>query len=143
MHNFTPIASLLGGILIGCAAGAMLLFDGKVAGISGIVAGILRPALNEAAWRIWFVAGLFGGGILLRVIDPSAYNFTIARSAMAIIVAGLLVGYGTRLGNGCTSGHGVCGVSRLSQRSIVATLIFLATGVMAVFVINHLFNGSV
>jgi uncharacterized membrane protein YedE/YeeE len=142
MHNFTPIASLSGGVLIGLAAATMLLLDGKIAGISGIVAGILRPIPGETLWRAWFVGGLIAGGLLMRAIDSAAYDFTIHRSTLAIIAAGTLVGFGTRLGNGCTSGHGVCGVSRLSARSIIATVTFLATGMMTVFVINHLLAGA-
>jgi uncharacterized membrane protein YedE/YeeE len=120
----------------------MLLLDGQLAGISGIVAGLLRPLQDETAWRAWFVGGLLAGGVVLRVIDPAAYAFTIHRSTPAIIAAGVLVGFGTRLGNGCTSGHGVCGVSRFSVRSVVATLTFLVTGAITVFVINHLLGAT-
>lgn len=143
MHNFTPIPSLIGGILIGLAAGAMLLFDGKIAGISGIVGGLLRPVAGETLWRGCFIAGLLAGGLLLRLLDPAAYAFTLQRSAGAIVLAGLLVGFGTRLGNGCTSGHGVCGISRLSPRSIIATVTFIAVGALTVFIVNHVFGGSV
>jgi uncharacterized membrane protein YedE/YeeE len=142
VHNFTPIASLAGGILIGLSAAAMLWFDGKIAGVSGIVAGILRPARNDWLWRACFVGGLVAGGFIMRLVEPAAYAFTISRSTGAIIVAGIAVGFGTRLGNGCTSGHGVCGVSRLSARSMVATGTFLVTGAVTVFVINHVFGGS-
>ena len=142
MHNFTPISALIGGILIGLAAVAILVCDGKIAGISGIVSGLLRPVAGDTFWRAYFLAGLIAGGIAMRVFDPSAYSFTIHRSTGAVIAAGLLVGFGTRLGNGCTSGHGVCGVSRLSARSIAATVTFIATGVLTVFVINHVFGGS-
>jgi len=143
VHNFTPLASLAGGILIGLAAGAMLLFDGKIAGISGIMAGLIRPVHGDTLWRGHFIGGLLAGGLLLRLFDPAAYAFTIQRSAGAIILAGLLVGFGTRLGNGCTSGHGVCGISRLSPRSIIATVTFIATGALTVFVVNHLLGGRV
>jgi hypothetical protein len=142
MHNFTPIASIVGGVLIGLAASAILIFDGKVAGISGIVGGLLRPLGSDTAWRAWFLGGLLAGGVILRAFDPAAYAFTIQRSTPAILVAGLLVGFGTRLANGCTSGHGVCGVSRLSSRSIGATVIFLITGGITVFAINHLLGGA-
>jgi uncharacterized membrane protein YedE/YeeE len=138
MHNLTPVASLLGGLLIGVAAGAMLLFDGKVAGISGVVDGLLHPMRGEWRWRACFVGGLLAGGVVLRLLDPGAYAFTIARSPAAIVTAGLLVGFGTRLGNGCTSGHGVCGVSRLSGRSLWATIIFVASGAVTVFLLNHI-----
>lgn len=143
MANFTPLASLIGGILIGLAASMMLLFNGKIAGISGIVAGLLRPARDETLWRALFVTGLITGGLVLRFIHPAAYAFTISRTTAALVAAGLLVGFGTRLGNGCTSGHGVCGISRLSARSIAATMVFIATGAATVFVVNHLLGGMI
>jgi uncharacterized protein len=141
MTNFTPFASLVGGVLIGLSASAMLLLDGKITGISGIVAGLLRPIRGETVWRACFVAGLFTGGLLLRLVLPGAFAFGIVRSWPALVLAGLLVGFGTRLGNGCTSGHGVCGVSRLSGRSIVATATFMATGALTVFIVNHMATG--
>ena len=142
MNNFTPFASLAGGILIGISATAMLLFDGKIAGISGILAGVLRPVKSDTSWRLFFVIGLLAGGIILRILLPRAFEFGSIRSTGALAIAGLLVGAGTRLGNGCTSGHGVCGVSRLSGRSIIATAIFMATGAATVYVVNHLLGGS-
>jgi len=138
MNNFTPFASLIGGILIGLSASAMLLLDGKVAGISGIFAGVLRPVKGDLAWKACFTAGLLVGGFLLRFFLPQAFAFGIVRSWPVLVMAGLLVGFGTRLGNGCTSGHGVCGVSRLSTRSIVATATFMATGAATVLITNHL-----
>jgi uncharacterized membrane protein YedE/YeeE len=137
MHNFTPITATIGGILIGASASAMLLLNGKIAGISGILAGVLRPVKGDTLWKLFFLAGLFTGGLLLRFLYPRAYDFGIIRSPVVLIMAGLLVGFGTRLGNGCTSGHGVCGVSRLSARSIVATMTFIATGAATVYLINH------
>lgn len=141
MHNFTPVASLCGGILIGVSASAMLLLQGKIVGISGIFAGILKPAKDDTLWKLWFVAGLIAGGILLRIFLPGAYDFGEVRSYPVLVVAGLLVGFGTRLGNGCTSGHGVCGMSRLSPRSIVATATFIATGAIVVYFVNHVLGG--
>ncbi len=143
MTNFTPFASLAGGLLIGISAAAMLLFNGKIAGISGILAGILRPVKSDTLWRLWFVAGLLAGGLILRVILPQAFEFGIIRSTTTLAVAGLLVGVGTRLANGCTSGHGVCGVARLSARSILATAVFMATGAAIVYAVNHLLGGSI
>jgi uncharacterized protein len=143
MANFTPFASLAGGILIGLSAAAILLFDGKIAGISGILAGVLRPVKSDTSWRVCFVGGLLGGGLILRVLLPQAFEFGTVRSIGALVLAGLLVGAGTRLANGCTSGHGVCGVARLSVRSIVATAIFMATGAAVVYVVNHLLGGSI
>jgi uncharacterized protein len=138
MHNFTPVASLLGGILIGISASAMLLLEGKIAGISGIFAGILRPVRDDTAWKACFLVGLLTGGTFLRVFMPAAFDFGIVRSYPVLVPAGVLVGFGTRLGNGCTSGHGVCGISRLSPRSMVATVTFIAAGAAAVYVFNHL-----
>jgi uncharacterized protein len=142
MHNFTPLAALIGGILIGLSASAMLLLEGKIAGISGIFAGVLIPATGAIAWKASFVAGLLAGGVLLRIVLPSAFDFGIIRPYSTLASAGLLVGFGTRLGNGCTSGHGVCGISRLSPRSMVATMSFIASGVLTVFLVNHVIGGA-
>src|SRR5882757_5362882 len=121
MHDFTPLSALLGGMLIGLSASAMLLLDGKIAGISGILAGVLRPIRGDTLWRICFLGGLFAGGFLLRILLPRAFDFGTIRPLPILIVAGLMVGFGTRLGSGCTSGHGVCGIARLSPRSLLAT----------------------
>ncbi len=142
MENFTPVASLCGGIFIGLSASLLLLCDGKIAGISGIVGGLLSPTQNDTAWRVLFVVGLLTGGFLCSLFSPQAFTFSIARSPGALILAGLLVGFGTRLGNGCTSGHGVCGISRLSPRSLVATITFMITGIVTVYIINHVLGGS-
>ena len=142
MENFTPVASLCGGILIGLSASLLLLCDGKIAGISGIVGGLLSPTQNDTAWRVLFVVGLLTGGLLFSLFSPQVFTFSIARSTGALILAGLLVGFGTRLGNGCTSGHGVCGMSRFSLRSIVATVTFMVTGIVTVYIINDLLGGS-
>jgi uncharacterized protein len=120
----------------------MLLFNGKVAGISGIFAGVLRPVKADTLWRACFIGGLFAGGLVLRWLLPTAFDFGTVRSMGALTVAGLLVGFGTRLGNGCTSGHGVCGVARLSARSIAATATFMAAGSAVVYLVNHLLGGS-
>jgi uncharacterized membrane protein YedE/YeeE len=143
MTNFTPFASLAGGILIGISAAALLLFNGKIAGISGILAGVLRPVKSDTSWRLCFVAGLLAGGLILRVLLPQSFEFGTVRSFSALAIAGLLVGAGTRLADGCTSGHGVCGVARLSVRSILATAIFMATGAAVVYVVNHRLGGSI
>jgi uncharacterized protein len=142
MEHFTPLASLIGGMLIGLSASMLLLCDGKIAGVSGIVAGMLSPAKHETLWRIVFVAGLLSGGFLLRLFSPQIFAIDIVRSWSALVLAGLLVGFGTRLGNGCTSGHGVCGLSRGAKRSLIATLTFMATGAATVYVINHLLGGT-
>ncbi|MGO9059708.1 MAG: YeeE/YedE family protein [Candidatus Binataceae bacterium] len=141
MANFTPWASLIGGLLIGAGASMLLLFNGKIAGISGILAGGIAPPGGEARWRWAFLAGLISAGAGLFVVHPTSFQILIERPASAFVAAGLLVGFGTRLGNGCTSGHGVCGISRGSIRSLVATLTFMATGAATVYLINHVVGG--
>jgi len=138
MSNFTPLAALCGGMLIGLSASAMLLLDGKIAGISGILSGVLKPVRGDTIWHVCFLAGLLVGGLLLRVFLPRAFDFGIIRPFPLLIIAGLLVGFGARLGSGCTSGHGVCGISRLSPRSLVATGTFIFTGALVVYLVNHL-----
>jgi uncharacterized membrane protein YedE/YeeE len=113
-----------------------------VAGISGIFSGFLVPARGEFAWRALFIAGLLGGGLLMARLRPSWFANSLPRSTAALVAAGLLVGFGTRLANGCTSGHGLCGVSRLARRSIAATAIFTATGFATAFVIRHFLGGA-
>jgi uncharacterized protein len=135
--NFTPWSSLLGGLLIGVGAAAMLLVNGRILGVSGIVGGLLPPREGDAAWRLWFVAGLIVPPLLLRLSD-TIDGPDFAGSLPLIACAGLLVGFGSRMGSGCTSGHGICGVARLSARSIAATLCFVLTGFLTVYVIRHL-----
>ena len=127
MENFTPLSSLVGGALIGLAASMLLLIQGRVAGISGIFAGILAPRSGEFGWRASFIGGLVAGGVALMMVAPSTVAAS-PRSLPIVALAGLLVGFGTRLGSGCTSGHGVCGLTRLSPRSAVAVCTFMATG---------------
>ena len=124
--------------MIGVSAAALLLVLGRIAGITGIVGEALRLRSGAHAWRLWFLVGLVGGGGLLARLHPTAFLGQLDQSAPWLVVSGLLVGFGTRLGNGCTSGHGVCGSGRLSKRSIVATLTFIATGAFTVFVVRHL-----
>ena len=142
MDAFSPLPSFLGGTLIGLAASALLLFVGRIAGVSGIVGGLLRARTGEVSWRASFVAGLVGGGLALRAFDPPALAVAIDCSPATLVLGGLLVGFGTHLGNGCTSGHGVCGLSRLSKRSLVATMTFMATAGATVFVVHHVLGGS-
>lgn len=142
MVNFTPIESLVGGILIGLASAMLLLFNGKIAGISGIAGGLLEPDRQERPWRALFIAGLLVGGGIAGGVAPSAFEFALDRSLVSLIVAGLLVGFGTRLGSGCTSGHGVCGLGRLSPRSLAATITFIAAGASTVLLVRHLFGGA-
>jgi hypothetical protein len=130
MHDLTPWSALAGGALIGISASLLLLANGRVAGVSGMLGGVLVPTRGDVAWRIWFLAGLLIAGALAAVVAPAALGAS-PRSLPLIGVAGLLVGVGTRLGNGCTSGHGVCGISRLAPRSIAATVTFIAAGMGA------------
>jgi uncharacterized membrane protein YedE/YeeE len=143
MEHFTPLASLIGGAMIGLAASLLLLGDGRIAGISGIVGGLLNPVTGDTAWRALFVAGLLVGGLGLRVVDPALLRMDLDRSAGALVTGGLLVGFGTALGNGCTSGHGVCGLSHGSSRSLVATLTFMAMGLLSAWLVGHAFGGRV
>jgi len=142
MEHFTPLASTIGGVLIGLSATLLLLFNGRIAGISGIFTGALYRKPGDWGWRVAFVAGLVLGGLALSLIVPSLFAVTYDRTLPMVIVAGLLVGFGVRLGSGCTSGHGVCGLSRLSPRSLVATLTFIGTGAITVFVVRVLGGAS-
>ena len=133
---FTPWAALGGGALIGLAVALLLLLNGRIAGISGIVGPLLRPRRGDTAWRVAFVAGLVAAPALYALIGTVPRSH-IEAGPLALVGAGLLVGVGTRYGAGCTSGHGVCGLSRLSPRSLVATAVFMAAGFATVFVIRH------
>lgn len=133
----TPVYSLVGGVIIGVAVSILILFNGKIAGISGILGGVLKPKAGDVSWRVVFILGL--------IISPSIYDLfhtlpkvSITASHWEVLIAGLLVGLGTRLGSGCTSGHGVCGISRLSFRSIIATICFMLAGIVTVFLTHHL-----
>jgi uncharacterized protein len=137
LSAFTPWSALAGGLLIGLAAALLLWFNGRVAGISGIVGALLQPLRGEVAWRIAFIAGLVGAPLLYALLAALPVP-RIEAGTPALIIAGLLVGVGTRYGAGCTSGHGVCGLSRLSPRSAVATAAFMAAGFATVFVLRHL-----
>jgi hypothetical protein len=143
MESFTPIMSTLGGVLIGIAAAGLLMFHGRIAGISGIAGGIFRRQTEDIAWRVMFLVGLFAAGVAWSYFRPVDYAFGIERSTLALIVAGLAVGVGTQLGSGCTSGHGVCGIGRFSKRSTVATVTFMATAAITVFVVNEVLGGSI
>jgi uncharacterized protein len=142
MEDFTPISALFGGALIGLAASLFLLTHGKVAGISGLYGGLFRSGTSDRALRFWFVAGLVTVGILVKVAFPSAFATSEVATLPVTLLAGLLVGFGTQLGNGCTSGHGVCGISRLSVRSLIATATFILTGFATVFVVRQLMEGG-
>jgi uncharacterized membrane protein YedE/YeeE len=137
---FTPWASLAGGVLVGSAAALLILFNGRIAGISGIVGGLLRPKRGDVGWRLAFVLGLLGAPLAWLAV-AAAPRLHVAATTPVLVAAGLLVGIGTRLGSGCTSGHGVCGIARGSRRSIAATALFMAAGFAVVFVVRHGLGG--
>lgn len=141
MENFTPLASSIGGVVIGLGAALMLFGLGRIAGISGVFGGLLVRKAGDVLWRLAFVLGLVLGGVLMFQLAPEMFAVAIDRSLLTIVIAGSLVGFGTRMGSGCTSGHGVCGISRLSPRSIVATVAFMLTGALTVFFALHVFGG--
>ena len=138
-NHFTPWPALAGGALIGLAAALFLLLNGRIAGISGVLGGLLKPKTGDVAWRVAFVLGLVAAPLVYGLFTALPVPEIEAGNA-ALAAAGLLVGIGTRYGSGCTSGHGVCGLSRLSPRSLVATACFMGAGFAAVFVLRHLFN---
>lgn len=138
--NFTPWASLSGGVLLGVASAFFILVNGRVLGISGILGGLLPPKSGDAGWRVAFLLGMLAAPLAYRILAPEGFGQTprIDADFATIVAAGLLVGLGTRYGSGCTSGHGVCGLSRLSPRSVVATLAFMGAGFAMVFVVRHI-----
>jgi len=136
-NHFTPLAAMAGGVLIGIAAAMFVLLNGRIAGISGVLGGLLRPVRGDSAWRMAFVLGLVGAP-LVYLLFAALPRPQIDAGYGALILAGLRVGVGTRYGSGCTSGHGVCGLSRLSPRSLVATAAFMGAGFVTVFVTRHL-----
>ena len=134
--HFTPWAALAGGVLLGLASALFVLLNGRILGISGIVGGLLRPRAGDMGWRLTFVLGmLVAPGLYWLVVGPTQPR--IDANWGMVVIAGLLVGVGTRYGSGCTSGHGVCGLSRMSPRSLVATLAFMGAGFVTVFLIRH------
>lgn len=141
MENFTPGSALLGGALIGLATALLMLGSGRVAGISGILGGLLARPMSDAAWRMAFLVGLIGAPALFSVASGGVAPITLDASTGLLIGGGLLVGIGTRLGGGCTSGHGVCGSARLSPRSMVATGVFLAVGLLIASLVHGVAGG--
>lgn len=130
--------ALMGGAIIGLAVSLMLIFNGRVTGISGIVSGVLSPVKNDTFWRVAFVMGLFTGGLILHLFKPEVFKLSDNVGMMDYAVAGFFVGFGTLLGNGCTSGHGVCGISRLSIRSILATVTFISFGIIGLLIFKSI-----
>ena len=139
---FTPVLSAVGGALIGASAALLFAVDGRIAGISVMVAGTVQPVLGDVRWRVLFLGGLVAAGVAVALFAPGTLGAPAGLPLWAMLVAGLAVGVGTTLGNGCTSGHGVCGIGRGSLRSIVATITFLATGALTVFVVRHVIGGG-
>ena len=137
--HFTPLSALIGGLLIGLAAAALVFVNGRIAGVSGIVGGLLRPKAGDSAWRAAFVIGLIAAPVLYQVF-AALPEIRIDAQWPVLALAGALVGVGTRYGSGCTSGHGVCGLSRLSPRSLVATVTFMGAGFVTVYVVRHLLD---
>ncbi len=137
MENFTPVSGLIGGLLIGLAAALLLLLNGRISGISGIVGGMLATKSSEVGWRVVFVAGLLLGAFIYMLATGGAIPVRMQASVPVLVAAGLLVGFGTRLGSGCTSGHGLCGIARLSRRSIVASAVFFGVAMLTVFLTHH------
>ena len=128
MHDFTPVHAVVGGALIALALATMLLGTGRIAGLSGVVSHLVYG--GDRAWRAWFVAGMLAVGVAFELAAPQTFDATAPRSLPIVAISGVLVGIGTRLSNGCTSGHGLCGTSRLSKRSIIATAVFFGVGVV-------------
>lgn len=141
MANFTPVSAAIGGLLIGLSAVLLMLLTGRIAGISGIFSGLLNLRGEDKGWRIAFVAGLVLTPIIAGAIGYGMAPPKLPANWVIITVAGLLVGFGTRLGGGCTSGHGICGIGRLSTRSIVATIVFMTTAVITVAITHHVLGG--
>lgn len=137
MYNFTPVSALIGGVLIGLAATLLLIASGRVAGISGILSGLLVPTESDRRWRALFIVGLLSAGAVAAWLAPERIG-EAPRSLPLLALAGLLVGAGTHIGSGCTSGHGVCGLSRLSPRSLVSTVTFIAVGMITAYLVGSL-----
>ncbi|MBT5833777.1 MAG: YeeE/YedE family protein [Deltaproteobacteria bacterium] len=140
MVNGEFVMPLLGGVLIGVSYGIMLLFNGRTTGISGIFSGLLFKRGNEETWRSYFLAGLIFGGFVLQYLNPKLFENTTGRGLLVLVTSGLLVGIGSKLGRGCTSGHGVCGIGRLSVTSLVATVVFVLSGMFLVSIVQPFYN---
>lgn len=135
--NFTPYSALAGGLVIGLAAALLFSLNGKILGNSGIIARALFYFRYKSTWEIFFVFGLFLGALIMRILTQDWVAVEINAGVIQLIIAGFLVGFGTNMGSGCTSGHGICGLARFSKRSLVATLIFMITGILTVFLTHH------
>jgi len=141
MANFTPVSAAVGGALIGLAAVLLMAFTGRIAGVTGIAAGLFDPRTDGRGWRAAFIVGLIAAPLAAALLGHPVAMPRMPGSFVTIAVAGLLVGFGTRLGNGCTSGHGICGIARLSPRSIAATAVFMTAAVIVVALTHHVIGG--
>lgn len=142
MQHLNLATSTIGGVLIGLGAVTLLILNGRIAGISGITGSLFSPRSGDVAWRMAFVAGIIGTGVVASFFAPESFEVGVDRSVAAVVVAGLLVGFGTRLGSGCTSGHGVCGLARLSARSMVSVVTFITAGAATVWVTRVFLGGA-
>jgi uncharacterized protein len=140
MSNFTPIASTVGGVLMGLSATSLLVLNGRIAGVAGILRGALQPTKGDVAWRMFFLCGLLAGGGALALLRPESLGPS-QRPVALVLAGGLLVGLGVRLSNGCTTGHGICGISRFSMRSMVATMTFMVLAMATTFLCQHVIGG--
>ncbi len=137
MENFTPVSALLGGALIGLSASLLLLLNGRMAGISGIMNGLFLAPKKEEIWRGLFLLGLIGGAFIFQLMTYDSLSVRENYPIVLIILGGFFVGVGTRMGSGCTSGHGICGIANFSIRSITATIVFMLSGILTVFILKH------
>lgn len=143
MEKFSLFYAFSGGALIGLSASLMILFNGRIAGISGICGGLIRPVRHDWSWRLVFLSGLIGGAFLMDHWLALEVSPQVQTPQVLLIIGGFLVGFGTRLGNGCTSGHAICGIARLSIRSIVATVTFMSTAAVTVYIVRHVVGASI
>jgi len=141
MENFTPISALIGGLMIGRAAVILMTFNGRIAGITGITRGIMQPVKNDVLWRAVFLIALICAPLLYNLAMPAPVTITVTASIPLLLVGGFLVGLGACISSGCTSGHGVCGIGRLSRRSIAVTVTFMTTGTITVYLTRHVIGG--
>jgi uncharacterized membrane protein YedE/YeeE len=142
MQDFTPLGAAIGGALIGLSAALLLALNGRIAGVSGIVGALLPPQRGDVLWRVLFVLGLVLGAWLFVAAGGSVRGYRVEAPPLLVAVAGVLVGFGTRLGSGCTSGHGICGIARLSPRSLVAVAVFMLSAMLTVFLVRHVLGGG-
>ena len=143
MDDFTPFASIIGGTILGIAALILFATVKRIAGVSGIIGGLLLFKKNDTAWRVVFLSGLIFGGLILSKVYPQTLSIELTYSTPALILAGLLVGFGSRIGNGCTSGHGICGLGQLQPHSMVAVISFLTTGIITATIVGTLLRGVI